>query len=68
MMRGHKRELFVLHLSFLGWWALVLILGVFTFGIGLMVGMLWLIPWMKMADVAFYEQLKAARSAALVGE
>lgn len=68
MMRGHKWELFMLHLSFLGWWLVAFILGVFTFGIGLIVGMLWLIPWMKMAEVQFYEQLKQSRSAAVVGQ
>ena len=50
MMRGHKWDLFVLHLSFIGW-ALLCIL---TLGIGF----LWLSPYMDMAQAAFYEDLK----------
>jgi uncharacterized membrane protein len=49
MMKGHKRELFLLMISFFGW----MILTVFTFGIG----MLWLAPYMGMTIVKFYEQL-----------
>lgn len=51
MMNGHKRELFLLMLSFFGW----MILAVFTFGIG----MLWLAPYMEMTAVKFYEQIRA---------
>lgn len=50
MMSGHKLELFLLDLSFIGW----LLLGFITCGIGL----LWVMPYMNMARVKFYEQLK----------
>ena len=51
LMYGHKMDLFILHLSFIGW----ILLGVITLGIGL----LWVKPWMEMAQVKFYEELKA---------
>ena len=51
MMDGHKMELFLLDLSYIGW----ILLGCITFGIG----MLWVSPWITMAHVKFYEQLKA---------
>jgi uncharacterized membrane protein len=50
MMNGHKAELFVLHLSFLGW----IILSSFTFGILL----LYVMPYMQATSAAFYEKLK----------
>lgn len=50
MMNGHKAELFVLHLSFLGWG----ILSSFTFGILL----LYVMPYMQATSAAFYEKLK----------
>ena len=50
MMNGHKAELFVLHLSFLGW----IILSSFTFGILL----LYVMPYMQATTAAFYEKLK----------
>lgn len=50
MMDGHKLELFVLDLSFIGWGILCL----FTFGIGF----LFLIPYMEAAHAHFYEDLK----------
>ena len=50
MMKGHKWELFLLDLSYIGW----LLLGLLSLGIGL----LWIIPWMNMARVKFYEELK----------
>jgi uncharacterized membrane protein len=56
MMEGHKMELFLLDLSYIGW----IMLGIITCGIGL----LWVIPWMQMAHVKFYEQLKAETAAA----
>ena len=52
MMDGHKLELFMLDLSFIGW----VILSILTCGIGL----LWLIPYINMAHVNFYEDLKKA--------
>ena len=50
MMEGHKMELFMLTLSFIGW----ILLGIITLGIGL----LWVTPWIEMAQVKFYEELK----------
>lgn len=50
MMKGHKMELFLLSLSFLGW----ILLGIITLGIGL----LWVYPYMYTAQAAFYEELK----------
>lgn len=49
MMRGNRGKLFLLELSFIGW----AILTVFTFGIGY----LWLLPYMQVAFVCFYENL-----------
>ena len=51
MMDGHKMDLFLLDLSYIGW----ILLGIISCGIG----MLWIAPWMQMAHVKFYEQLKA---------
>lgn len=50
MMKGHKFDLFYLHLSFLGWG----VLSVFTLGIGL----IWLMPYMMTAQAAFYQDVK----------
>ncbi len=47
LMNGHRVEYFVLQLSFIGW----ALLASFTFGIGL----LWLVPYMKMTNIKFYE-------------
>ncbi|MCR5696873.1 MAG: DUF975 family protein [Marinilabiliaceae bacterium] len=49
LMDGHKWQLFVLELSFLGWG----ILCMFTFGIGL----LWLEPYMVTTYAEFYKNL-----------
>lgn len=54
MMEGHKMELFLLSLSFLGW----IILSVFTFGILL----LYVTPYMEATRAAFYEKLKAEKA------
>lgn len=51
LMDGHKGELFLLGLSFIGWE----ILNVFTLGIG----SLWLNPYKNAAYAAFYRQLQA---------
>lgn len=48
MMDGHKMELFMLSLSFIGW----IFLSVLTLGIG----SLWLDPYMNAAYAAFYRQ------------
>ena len=50
MMDGHKMELFLLELSFIGW----IILGVITFGIG----MLLVEPYMVTTIAHYYEDLK----------
>lgn len=47
LMKGHRWEFFVLQLSFLGW----IFLSLFTCGIGL----LWVIPYMDVTIVKFYE-------------
>ena len=52
MMDGHKLELFLLDLSFIGW----AILSILT----CCIGFLWLIPYINMAHVNFYEDLKKA--------
>lgn len=49
MMDGHKGELFVLDLSFIGW----SLLSALTLGIG----DLWLFPYMNASYAAFYRQL-----------
>ncbi len=50
MMDGHKMDLFLLHLSFIGWAILCLL----TMGIGF----IFLIPYMYTAQAHFYEDLK----------
>ena len=50
LMSGHKAELFLLSLSFIGW----ALLSLLTLGIGF----LWLIPYMQTANAHFYEDLK----------
>ena len=50
MMRGHKWDLFVLQLSFLGWLILATIPGVSVF----------VKPYVSLAETAFYENLRAA--------
>ncbi len=51
MMRGHKFDLFYLHLTFIGWALLCCI----TLGIGF----LWLYPYVYSAQAHFYEERKA---------
>lgn len=50
MMDGHKWQLFVLQLSFIGWSFLALL----TLG----VGFLWLVPYMEVTYANFYDQVK----------
>ena len=50
MMKGHKFDLFILQLSFVGW----VFLSIFTLGIGL----LWVIPYMMTAQAAFYQDIR----------
>lgn len=51
MMDGHKLDLFVLYLSFIGWY----LLSIFT----LYIGMLWVMPYQYTTVAAFYEDVKA---------
>ena len=53
MMKGHKFDLFVLDLSFIGW----TILAVFTFGLLYF----WLAPYMNTTYSNFYNSLKATK-------
>ena len=55
MMRGHKGELFVLYLSFLGWH----LLSILTFGI---LEICYVAPYQSATEAAFYENLKAAQA------
>lgn len=49
LMEGHKMELFLLNLSFIGW----MLLGALTFGIG----SLFVNPYMNAAYAAFYREI-----------
>ena len=49
LMKGRKGDLFLLHLSFIGW----LIIGTLTLGIGNLV----VFPYMQMAEAAFYRNI-----------
>ena len=51
MMDGHKLDLFILYLSFIGWG----LLSILT----LCIGMLWVMPYMYTSMAAFYEDVKA---------
>jgi uncharacterized membrane protein len=51
LMRENKMQMFVLGLSFIGWGLCCL----FTFGIGF----LWLLPYMALSMVNFYEEVSA---------
>lgn len=50
MMDGHKSELFMLHLTFIGWDILA--------ALTLNIGHLWLNPYRNAADAAFYRELQ----------
>lgn len=51
MMDGHKLDLFILYLSFIGWYLLAFLT--------LFIGMLWVAPYQYTTLVAFYEDVKA---------
>lgn len=53
MMKGHKGNYFVFMLSFIGW----ILLTPFTLGILL----IWLVPYMTVSQVLYYERLKAQK-------
>lgn len=50
MMKGHKMDLFLLDLSFIGWAFLCIL----TLGIGFF----WLVPYMEVSHAKFYQALK----------
>lgn len=50
LMIGHRKEYFILQLSFIGW----KILAYFTLGIGY----LWLIPYIQISTICFYDKLR----------
>ena len=54
LMKGKRGDYFVLQLSFIGW----ALLACLTFGIG----MLWLVPYISVATVCFYEALSGKRN------
>ena len=54
MMKGHKWQLFVMDLSFIGWY----IVGFLCLG----VGVLWVHPYYELSKALFYEELKAEQS------
>lgn len=51
MMQGHKWRLFLLDLSFIGWFILCLL--------SLGIGFFWLIPYIETSHAKFYEELLA---------
>lgn len=55
LMKGHKMDLFILDLTFIGW----LLLGIITLGIGL----IFVSPYMEMAHAEFYRELTATEEA-----
>lgn len=50
IMKGHKGKLFVLYLSFIGWF----LLGIITCGIAFF----WIQPYMYATEAAFYEDIR----------
>ncbi len=61
MMDGHKGDLFLLHLSFIGWELLCVLFAILTFGIGT-ISVLWLSPYMQAAQANFYNELVGGAS------
>lgn len=49
MMQGHKGELFVFYLSFIGW--------IILSGLTCHILMIWLLPYMTLAEVLWYDKL-----------
>lgn len=56
MMHGHKMDMFVLELSFIGW----MLLGMVTFGIAY----IWIIPYMSATYINFYNKIKGVEATA----
>lgn len=55
MMDGYKADLFMLRLTFIGWNLLAIL--------SLNIGFLWLNPYTRAADAAFYRELQSRRQA-----
>ena len=53
MMYGYKWDYFIFTLSFLGW----ILFSVITLGIGL----IWTIPYMSIAEILYYDELKKVK-------
>ena len=51
LMTGNRGNLFLLALSFIGW--------IILCGFTLYIGLLWLIPYMQVATICFYDRLKS---------
>ena len=51
IMEGHKKEYFILMISFIGW----LLLGIVTLGIA----MIWVIPYIVATEVNFYNEISS---------
>lgn len=60
LMKGNRLKFFGLQLSFIGW----VLLAVLTLGIGF----IWLIPYMEISNVKFYEQLISENSEVAIVE
>lgn len=60
MMQGYKMDLFILWLSFIGWF----ILCVITFGVAL----IWVAPYVRLATTEFYLQISGGNKVASVVE
>ena len=54
MTKGHKSEIFMMYLSFIGW----MLLTVVTLGI---LGIFWTMPYMTASLAGIYEKLKSGR-------
>lgn len=60
LMKGHRGDLFLTELSFIGW----AILAVIPFGIGI----LWLVPYVQVTIAAFYERLSVPEAKKVDGD
>ena len=56
MMHGHKMDMFVLELSFIGW----MLLGMVTLGIAY----IWVMPYMSATYINFYNKIKGVEATA----
>lgn len=55
---GKKFDLFVMDLSFLGWYFLVTIIGMLTFGLGYLIGSVVLQPYTTLTDMEAYKAME----------